>query len=232
MDMWVEQAILEDKYACYGHFYSIIVGDKEYCCRGVLEIVNASLDFDDPNCLSGRTPDATVIMMNPGSSKPVVPQNIQIDLNDVCSMDTELVLACPDRTQFQIMRIMEFKKWQHIRILNLSDLRDPNSGSFYEYFPRVESETGRDVHSIFSKERSAELKRKLSQDRQIISAWGVSSKLDALIGKCLNGTRSSFIGVKKENSTNKYYHPLLQGKPMTQKEWLLKVCEELEEIRE
>ena len=228
MNIWVAQAVLEEKYACYGHFYSIIAGDdKEYRCRGVLEIVSVSLDCNESNRLSSRTTDATVIMMNPGLSKPVAPQNIRIDLNDVCSMDTELVLACPDRTQFQIMRIMEFKKWQHIRILNLSDLRDPNSGSFYEYFSRVESETERDVHSIFSKERSAELKKKLPQDRPIISAWGVSPKLDALIGKCINGVRGSFIGVKKEGSTNKYYHPLLKGKPMTQKEWLHKVCKEL-----
>lgn len=227
--MWVKQAVLEEKYACYGHFYSIIAGDKEYHCRGVLEIVSVSLGFDEPNRLSGRTPDATAIMMNPGSSKPEAPQNIRIDLNHMCSMNTELVLACPDRTQFQIMRIMEIKKWQHIRILNLSDLRDPNSGSFYEYFPRVERETECDVHSIFSKERSAELKKKLPQNRPIISAWGVSSELDTLIGKCINGARSSFIGVKKEGTTNKYYHPLLQGKPMTQKEWLRKACKELGE---
>lgn len=225
--MLIKQAVLEKRYACYGHFYSITSSDKEYRCRSVLEIVSVDFDLGEPNCLIEHIPDATVIMMNPGSSKPMHPQNIRIDLNDVYSMETSLVLTCPDDTQFQIMRIMEFKRWQHVRVLNLSDLRKSSSGKFYDFFPHVEHQTSRDLHSIFSKDRRAELTKKLYLNKPIIAAWGVSQKLNPLIAKCVGGVCSGFIGVKKENATDKYYHPLLQGKPMTQEKWLQKICKEL-----
>ena len=50
----------------FGHFYDLKIRKKIFKCRSVLEIVSNNLEYS-PNLL----PDAVVIMMNPGSSRPL-----------------------------------------------------------------------------------------------------------------------------------------------------------------
>lgn len=66
------------------------------------------------------TPDIMVVMMNPGSSRPID----GIDNNKLES------LAVPDNTQSQIMKVMLNSNLQYARILNLSDLREAKSNIF------------------------------------------------------------------------------------------------------
>lgn len=69
---------------------------------------------------SQNTPDLMVVMMNPGSSKPL--DGIE---NNNCESE-----AIPDNTQNQIMRVMNRCNFDYARILNLSDLREPKSSVF------------------------------------------------------------------------------------------------------
>lgn len=55
----------------FGHFYLIHIAPKKVVqCRGVLEIVDSACRPRTTAALSSRKPDAVVIMMNPGSSRP------------------------------------------------------------------------------------------------------------------------------------------------------------------
>ncbi|WP_341327748.1 hypothetical protein [Methylotuvimicrobium sp. KM2] len=70
-----------------------------------------------------REPDLMVVMMNPGSSYPLG----GIENNSMPSK------AKPDDTQYQIMKVMNEASFDDARILNLSDLRSPNSGVLYKF---------------------------------------------------------------------------------------------------
>ena len=61
---------LKEIFSCYGHFYNWQLEKDEYPCRSVLEIVRKK-DNVDKNSLWGKKADAVVIMMNPGSSRPI-----------------------------------------------------------------------------------------------------------------------------------------------------------------
>ena len=43
-----------------------------------------------------------------------------------------MVFAKPDVTQYQVMRIMAEMGWDHVRIVNLSDIREPKSIKFFK----------------------------------------------------------------------------------------------------
>lgn len=93
---------------------------------------------------SQNEPDLMVVMMNPGSSFPLD----GIDNNSVPSE------AEPDTTQQQIMKVMDAASFDYARILNLSDLRTPDSNELYRFLKSEESNTV--AHSIFYAVRKAE----------------------------------------------------------------------------
>ena len=64
---------LKNKFGVFGHFYSVQVAPKRIVeCRSVLEIVETAYAPAKAAVLSNRKPDAVFIMMNPGSSRPLV----------------------------------------------------------------------------------------------------------------------------------------------------------------
>lgn len=188
----------------YGHFYSVEWpnGDR-LRCRSVLELCSEGLGAGGRSLLDLR-PDAVCIMMNPGSSMPLAePGEAQAPA---------LVPARPDRTQHQIMRLMEALGWNHVRVLNLSDIREPRSRLFHERFRVLESALGYQDHSIFSENRRSELARRLLRKpgAPIICAWGVSPRLDPLIDRCTGRIhdQAGQVGLLKPGSERKFYHPL------------------------
>lgn len=225
MNIFISESTLDNKYKCYGHFYSINYAEKKCSCRSVLEIVNLTKVPNDPNDLQKLKPNAIFIMMNPGESYPIENILCEIEPNEMSFMQTKLVLAHPDRTQYQLMRVMEVKGWNHVRVLNLSDLRDPDSGSFYNYFAKVANYEHGEVHSCFSELRRKELMTMLNIVSPIFAAWGVSYKLRSLIENCVISlvNKNELKGIKKIGTTDKYYHPLLRGNPFNQIEWLKKI---------
>ena len=204
---------LKTRYDVLGHFYSIsFAPGRSVDCRSVLEIVDSRDTPEDLTGFSEACPDAVCIMMNPGSSRPLVPVDTVVTPDSVHRLvHTSLVPTRPDITQYQVMRLMHYRSWRHVRVLNLSDLRDPKSGNFVERYAALEAEEESQIHCVFSEERSEELACRLGpRDRvPVICAWGVSPDLDPLIRRCtarLAGRQ--VLGLLKENTSDKYFHPL------------------------
>jgi hypothetical protein len=110
------------------------------------------------------------------------------------------------------MRLMHFREWRHVRVLNLSDLRSAKSAEFIKLFQRLEDEASFEAHSIFSEARTEELSLKLPKNRRtpLVLAWGISDKLTPLIDRCMSRLprKSRIIGLLEPGTSNKYRHPL------------------------
>jgi hypothetical protein len=84
---------LKDGFAVFGHFYSVQVAPKKVVeCRSVLEIVEAAQTPTTASVLSDRVPDAVFIMMNPGSSRPLVKVENRIRAGAIHKLQHDSVL--------------------------------------------------------------------------------------------------------------------------------------------
>jgi len=219
-------AELKKRFTCYGHFYELILMNGERAkCRSVLEIVDTTIPQENPADISEREPDVVVIMMNPGSSHPKdiyhIDEEIEYPRRER-SRRKELVLTQPDNTQYQVMRVAVHKGWKHIRVLNLSDLRDPKSGSFLQKVDALGGIMGGHVHSMFCKERTDErvhsLKRK--NDTPILLGWGQDAGLIPLAETCLKqlkGEPTCTVASDVHPMLNAHPSPMLQSKKL---QWL------------
>ena len=205
MAQFISAADLKPKYNVLGHFYSIEFAPKNIVdCRSVLEIVDKELATKAAT-ISGRKPDAIFVMMNPGSSKPLIPVGHHVYDEEIHDLPISLVPTKPDTTQYQVMRLMHYCDWQHVRVLNLSDLRCSKSNAFFKQYKALEVD-GFDSHSIFSKRREQELTSKLTRHNAVpvIRAWGLSTELDPLIDRCTSrlGKSKAINGLLKEGMEN------------------------------
>ncbi len=142
-------------------------------------------------------PDLMVVMMNPGSSYP-------LDGNDNNCIPS---VANPDTTQQQIMKVMDAALFNYARILNLSDLRTPDSSKFCRFLKSEESSTVE--HSIFSPNRKFELAQLFVNGVPVIYGWGVNQSLIPLAKQAIETLCiSSPLGILKPNTRYSYYHPL------------------------
>lgn len=200
MSEFLYAAELKKTFRCYGHFYRLnISGVDPVLCRSVLEItslppeaVGAKSDPDDLfSSASAETslPDVVVIMMNPGSSRPIEDgdTNSLLDMPLSDNFRKPLVLTQPDNTQYQIMRIMASKGWKHARVLNISDIRDPKSPSFIARTKALDEIPDGEAHSIFSKIRKTEREQMLKRKpgAPFILGWGQDAGLIPLAKQCL-----------------------------------------------
>jgi hypothetical protein len=205
--MGLDNITLRSMYSAYGHFYFWVNDEGEwYRCRSVLEIVRAGMTREL------GLPDAIFVMMNPGGSTLIGETAVGLDSwrpNEASSLSGELLPTNPDETQSQLMRIMESKGWDHVRVLNLSDLCESDSNEFYRYHPRFEASTRSRVHSIFSDDRRGELAAKLKRKpaAPVIVAWGVNDKLRALVASCEDALKGMTL-IGYQNKKGRYYHPL------------------------
>jgi hypothetical protein len=160
-------------------------------------------------------PDLMVVMMNPGSSYPLD----GINNNSVPSE------AEPDTTQQQIMKVMDAAALNYARILNLSDLRTPDSSELYSF---LESEKSSEVeHSIFSPNRKSELEQLFVNGTPVIFGWGVNQALVPLAKQAIEALCvSNPLGILKPNTRYSYYHPLprIYGKQL---EWVQHVTSQI-----
>jgi hypothetical protein len=216
---FVPAAALKESFAVSGHFYRVRVRSRErIACRSVLEIARHGHRM--------RAPDAVFVMMNPGSSAPLGGEESEIHARDIASLSVSLVPAKADTTQYQLMRVMLQRGWDHVRVLNISDLREADSSAFAKRFTDLESRTRYAAHSLFAPERRAELQEELRRTRgaPLVCAWGVSPALDPLIARCLHALQGEArIGLAKPGTVDKYFHPLpsLQS---GQRQWVTDLC--------
>ena len=227
-------AELKKRFTCYGHFYEMVMMNGERAkCRSVLEIVDAPIPQVDPSAISRMEPDAVVIMMNPGSSHPKDIYHLDSEIEypqsngSICK---ELVLTQPDNTQYQIMRVALIKGWKHIRVLNLSDLRDPKSGSFLQKVDALAEIMGGHTHSMFCTERTAECAHSLRRKGKhpIMLGWGQDAGLIPLADQCLKrieGEPFCTVASDVHPLLNAHPSPMLQSKKL---QWLENMITELE----
>jgi hypothetical protein len=226
---------LKKIFRCYGHFYRLHVeGIEPQLCRSVLEItslpreaVGAGTDPNDLFSSSGATrnlPDAVVIMMNPGSSRPLEAGDTDslLTMPLPAGFQKPLVLTQPDNTQYQIMRIMVSKDWKHVRVLNISDLRDPKSPSFIAKTKVLAELPGGGAHSLFSKVRKNEREQMLRRKTgaPFILGWGQDAGLIPLAKQCLisiDGEKIIAVPAGTDPALTAHPSPMLQRK---KEEWL------------
>lgn len=201
---------IRNAFNCYGHFYDLFIKDKKIAeCRSVLEIVKKSSNISSVN---QSIPNAVVIMMNPGRSYPIGGTRERIDLEnfEISFSSRPLTLTFPDNTQIRIMKLMEHKNWNHVRVINLSDLRERDSKKLKQKIQRFELTTNSKIHSIFSDERQSERERALSNNTvPILLAWGVKDFLEETATHCLFIVRlRKRFGVPSKDSDTLFHHPL------------------------
>ena len=232
MKPFIPASELKQRYGVFGHFYSVELASKEVVeCRSVLEIANKVRASKKHTELSALRPDAVFIMMNPGSSRPLVEVNNRIRARAIRKLRVSLVPTKPDTTQYQVMRLMHFLEWQHVRVLNLSDLRSPKSAEFIKSFQRLEDEENFNSHSVFSDTRKDELSLKLSMGKKtrLVLAWGISGKLSPLIERCVSKLpkKITVFGLLEPGSANKYRHPL-PSLQRDQRRWIDQIIQQFD----
>lgn len=220
-------ADLKKVFGVYGHFYELKLGNTYYPARSVLELIHHDITPLDLDELSSRQPDSLVIMMNPGSSRPVDThyRPLKIDQITDIGLKREWVQSQPDTTQYQIMRLMASRRWDHTRIINLSDLREPKSGRFLETVEYLETVSRGGIHSIFNPERVNELHQLTGIRGQapVVLGWGRDTGLLTLAKQALGALDGwNLTGVPAGDGGFLFAHP----SPMLQRhkdQWLIAI---------
>ena len=213
---------LRPEYLCYAHFYAI----QGIYCRRQLEVIKKESTSSINDDLTTRTPNATIIMANPGSAAPEDSTQIadfkeQVDFLSYSFDATKLLQVNDelDQTLWRVKELMDLKNWTHVRVINLSDLRAGNDRTYIVMRGRFHKMSGWDenLHSMFSCSRQKELDEllRINGTAPILFAWGIKNAAQSeFADKCLNRLKTvsgQVLGVIKGGSKNKYYHPLAPG---------------------
>jgi len=193
---------MPDQYDYTGYFYT----NEGYRLRSYLNIRKKPGWFGQglrrvKSRIGIDSPDVMVVMMNPGASAP-------LEGGDDGRAE---YAAKPDLTQKQVARVMSHGSFSYARILNLSDLRHPESVDFLSELKPLNSEGI--VHSIFDPARAEEFSELFVQSVPVILAWGVDGRLRPLARRALDQIKSPVkLGQKKAGNDWAYYHPRQRGK--------------------
>ncbi len=211
---------LKEIFDVEGHFYDLRIGREVFKCRSSLEIVSKQKGNS-----SAEAVDAVIIMMNPGSSVPRDKNYspILLSLDDIFSRnwEKEIIPTRPDNAQYQIMRLMILNDWKRVKILNLSDLRNGNSGEFCKEFERAGVIDSSNPHCITHESRRAELNNSLQTKSNgfVLAAWGT---VDVLKNSALKmiAYQPTLLGIKLNDPWYKYASPYKKEQKL---EWLMKM---------
>lgn len=206
---------LLSRFVVYGRFYDKTVAGVHEQLRDRLEIAPCHIPLSE---VVAREPDLLVVMMNPGASRPL---DAMWDESDASGF----VGAVPDRTQYQIMRLMVAaaeagRDWGHARILNLSDLRTPQSETFIQ---KLQAYARDDSHSVFSDARLAECTALFAcKTTPVLFGWGLNAQFATLADRALAAAAGHpVLGLSADGRL--YRHPLPQRYDL-QVAWLAQVA--------
>ncbi len=208
---------LKEMFDVFGHFYDLKIGNEIFCCRSLLEIVSSEIKY-----LSKGLPDSVVIMMNPGSSRPLdkkySPHLFSTDEIFSKNWKKEIIPTRPDNAQYQIMRLMLLNDWKYLKVLNLSDLRNGNSGEFKKEFERASAINPSNPHCIVHIKRRNELKNEIrtKTNNPVIAAWSSVEVLKNSAEEILK-TSKNIIGLKLDHPWYKYPSPYIKEQKLN---WL------------
>jgi hypothetical protein len=210
-------AQLLQQFAVYGRYYQKLIGGVQEQLRDRLEIAPRSWSLQH---VLAHTPDLLVVMMNPGASRPLG----ALWAEEGSHGFTE---ALPDRTQYQIMRLLLAARhtaapWQHARVLNLSDLRTPQSAELQKKLQRYRDD---ESHSVFSAERQPECTELFANTSiPVLCAWGLNPRLIPWAHRALQAARGhTLYGLTQDGVL--YKHPLPQRFDL-QQQWLTQVVQQ------
>ena len=230
---FIRPQILKQRYLLFGHFYQLeLPGDFLVCCRSTLEIVRNGCVEERGQALLDRQPDHLVFMMNPGSSyawgnrqhvgNRVAASRVGADAGD------NLVQAYPDKVQYQIMRVMEGCGLKHVRVLNLSDKREPRSAVFLDGLNHDEPIP---AQSILSRERVEELNERLRPlHPSVIVGWGQDDRLIQLATAATQRMLRQCLPILRPVGRRNAANPVLFGYPAPPRRssaWLLEWVRDL-----
>lgn len=158
---------LETIFSTEAVFYKLETNKEIHLCRSVAAIRRIGSETEGI--------DAVFVLLNPGKSLPVDGEDAIPYLTGEVDI-LPMLPATPDNTMFQLMRLMERMEWNHVQIINLTDLR---TGKFSEYLECQKlMGTHRDSrHSIFSFDRYHELLDRVEGADHIIAGWGTKSQI-------------------------------------------------------
>jgi len=210
------------RWAVYGHYYRARIGPGPDApmedLRDRLEIAPHDWPLAE---VDAREPDLLVIMMNPGASRPLQA------LWDGDGPDG-LVPAMPDRTQYQIMRLLLAAQsaglpWRHARVFTLSDLRTPKSA---EMLAKLDFYGPQDIHSLFSFARQPECARWFAfHATPVLCGWGLNPGLADLAARALRAAAGHpLLGLSDDGL--RFRHPLPQTQSL-QQQWLRAMVEQI-----
>ncbi|NBW25673.1 MAG: DUF1643 domain-containing protein [Betaproteobacteria bacterium] len=210
------------QWAVYGHYYRAPIGPGPHApmedLRDRLEIAPHGWTLAE---VDAREPDLLVIMMNPGASKPL--EALWDGGNPA-----DLVPAQPDRTQYQIMRLLLAAQaaglsWRHARVFNLSDLRTPKSA---EMLAKLDLYGAHDRHSLFSLGRQAECARWFAHHATpVLCGWGLNPGLADLATRALRAAAGHpLLGLSDDGL--RFRHPLPQTQSL-QHQWLRAMVDQI-----
>lgn len=176
-DLFISANELYEDFSFYGNFYRT-KKLPETSFRNILSIVPKQKDDVKYINFNDYVFDAIFVMMNPGGSTPSQnAKDYQIKFQEFPStVSSSLVIAKPDQTQYQVCRVAKAFNWKTICIINLSDVRETQSGVFSNYIAELNSKFPQ--HTIFSEERECELIQvfnQLKDKTNVITAWGMNA---------------------------------------------------------
>ena len=194
---------MKDNFEIRGFFYRL----EDLNCRRDLDIKRKDTFRE--------IPDLVIVMMNPGNSKPL----------DGMYKGQKESEAHPDRTQMQIMQLMDNCDLSYCRILNLTDIQETKSSNLYKILSK--QKTKKMAHSIFDPRRRADFDELYPKGMRTVFAWGVNDALTELAERALDliGTENTF-GMQKHDTETAYYHPLPPSHYKQQK-WVNQITEQL-----
>jgi hypothetical protein len=214
--------VLLNRFAVYGRFYEKEIGGVTEQMRDRLEIAPRGMPLQD---VLEREPDLLVVMMNPGASRA-----LDALWDDGGTLG--FVAAVPDRTQYQIMRLLMAandagRDWEHARILNLSDLRTPKSAFFIE---KLQTYAADDSHSLFSRSRTKECEALFSgKQTPVLLGWGLNAQFGELADRALEAAKGHpLLGLSADGRF--YRHPLPQRYDL-QVTWLAQLEGQIKELK-
>ncbi|MGE6487427.1 hypothetical protein [Paenisporosarcina sp. NPDC076898] len=153
----VSEAVLKEKYIVWGQFFQLTIANDCAWMRPEARIERRQ-NTSTINSKKQRT-DAVIVMLNPGSCKPIIG-----------SQFGEWTEAMPDKTQFQLMRLMEHMSWNEIKIVNLSDVCEGNSNEFSGLLKKCKDAGV--VHSRFANDSVSEWSKVISSADRLLYGWG------------------------------------------------------------
>jgi hypothetical protein len=217
MTRFIYASQLKLNFKVFGSYYDLSENRSEIIkCRNILEIYRRDYiaGIGEPVPIFFGNPDSVFVMMNPGSSEPrevgFREPVFELSKAEKLIIGNSLVKAKPDVTQYQVMRVMVEMGWNHVRVVNLSDIREPKSLKFVKKVKKFE-ERYNDIHTIFSPLRRGEVMRAFlmkSGDSPVVLGWGMSKDLKPLAEKAMIFLKDfNITGIRSDPNDLQYSHP-------------------------